>query len=248
MVVLGILRSRGQYGSRRFCGGVGLALGHSIDCQLGHVWAGMDHEDWRYPLVRERAGKFAVPVDFLGIHLFPTVQVFLGCLPIYAVMRWKQAELGWLDAVVVLATLGAIVIETVADLQLHAFLTGRRQGDEIIEKGLWAWSRHPNYFGELAFWWGLMFFGLAVAPSQWWWICPGALAMTAMFVFVSIPLMDQRSRERRPAYAAHNARKIGFATTATAQARRRLIKTLNDQRLEQRVLKGWPKFLGAAVN
>src|SRR3546814_2713845 len=41
-------------------------------------WTGLQHEDWRYPLVRERAGKFAVAADFAGIHLFPTIQVFLG--------------------------------------------------------------------------------------------------------------------------------------------------------------------------
>ncbi|MFX4952353.1 DUF1295 domain-containing protein, partial [Acinetobacter baumannii] len=72
--------------------------------------------------------------------------------------------------------------------------------------GLWGWSRHPNYFGELSFWWGLMLFGFAAAPSQWPWLVPGALAMTAMFVFASIPLMDQRSVERRPAYAEYMRR------------------------------------------
>src|SRR5579859_5352196 len=49
-------------------------------------WGGLHHEDWRYPLVRARAGKAALWADLFGIHLFPTVQVFLGCLPVYAVM------------------------------------------------------------------------------------------------------------------------------------------------------------------
>jgi steroid 5-alpha reductase family enzyme len=165
-------------------------------------WTGLDHEDWRYPLVRARAGRYATLVDFAGIHLFPTIQVFLGCLPIYAVMTFGQAPLGWLDALAFVVTLGAIAIETIADLQLHAFIAKRKSG-EFIKSGLWSWSRHPNYFGELSFWWGLMLFGLAAAPAQWWWIVPGALAMTAMFKFASIPLMDTRSVERRPAYAEH---------------------------------------------
>lgn len=165
-------------------------------------WTGLQHEDWRYPLVRERAGKFAVIADFAGIHLFPTIQVFLGCLPIYAVMTRGQAPLGWLDALAAIVTFGAITIEMVADLQLHHFIATKKPGS-FIKSGLWAWSRHPNYFGETAFWWGLMLFGLAVAPDQWWWLVLGALAMTVMFVFVSIPFMDQRSVARRPAYAEH---------------------------------------------
>ncbi|HZR37559.1 MAG TPA: DUF1295 domain-containing protein [Nevskia sp.] len=165
-------------------------------------WGGLRHEDWRYPLVRSRAGKAAVLADLFGIHLFPTVQVFLGCLPLYALIGRAGAPLGWLDAIAGVVTLGAIAIETIADLQLHAFIAQRQPGT-FITSGLWAWSRHPNYFGELSFWWGLMLFGLAAAPAQWPWIIPGALSMTAMFKFASIPLMDTRSIERRPAYAEH---------------------------------------------
>lgn len=171
----------------------------------GVHWGGLTHEDWRYPIVRARAGKFGTLADFGGIHLFPTVQVFATCLPIYAVMSRGQAPLGWLDALAVVVTFGAIAIETIADLQLHAFIARRKNG-EFIKTGLWAWSRHPNYFGELSYWWGLMLFGLAAAPDQWWWIVPGSLGMTWMFVFVSVPFMDERSCERRPAYREHMAR------------------------------------------
>ena len=66
---------------------------------------------------------------------------------------------------------------------------------------LWAWSRHPNYFGEVLFWWGVLGFGLAAHPAGWWWLIIGAVAMTTMFVFVSIPMMDERNCERRPGYA-----------------------------------------------
>lgn len=172
-------------------------------------WGGLHHEDWRYPLVRERAGKAgpwaAVGADLCGIHLFPTVQVFLGCLPIYAVMSRTGAPLGALDALAAVVTFGAVMIEMIADLQLHAFIAQRKPGS-FITTGLWAWSRHPNYFGELSFWWGLMLFGLTAAPGEWPWLIPGAIAMTLMFKFASVPLMDQRSIARRPAYAAHMRR------------------------------------------
>ncbi|MGH8456556.1 MAG: DUF1295 domain-containing protein, partial [Stenotrophobium sp.] len=160
---------------------------------------------WRYPLVRARAGKYSTLADLIAIHLLPTMQVFLGCLPVYAVMTRGQTPLNALDALAFAVTLGAIAIETIADLQLHAFIAQRKPGT-FIDTGLWAWSRHPNYFGELSFWWGLMLFGLAAAPSQWCWLIPGALMMTAMFAFASIPFMDKRSLERRPAYAEHMRR------------------------------------------
>ena len=169
-------------------------------------WGGLHHEDWRYPLVRARAGKAEAWVDFFGIHFFPTVQVFLGCLPLYVLIANVGKPLGALDALACVVTLGAIAIETVADLQLHAFVRAKKAPGSFITSGLWAWSRHPNYFGEVSFWWGLMLFGMAAAPTLWWLCALGALAMTLMFVFASIPLMDARSCERRPAYAAHMRR------------------------------------------
>jgi steroid 5-alpha reductase family enzyme len=166
-------------------------------------WGGLGHEDWRYPIVKARAGKAEFWADLMGIHMFPTLIVFAGCLPVYAVMAHGGGPLGGLDVLAAVVTLGAIAIELIADLQLHAFIKHKKTPGSFITTGLWAWSRHPNYFGELSFWWGLMLFGLAAAPDQWWWIIPGALAMTAMFVFASIPLMDERSAERRPAYRDH---------------------------------------------
>lgn len=163
-------------------------------------WGGMGHEDWRYPIVRERAGRFGTLADLLGIHLFPTFQVFLGCLPIYVATVSPGRPLGALDALAFVVTFGAVVVEMVADLQLHAFLERRAPG-QLIDEGLWSWSRHPNYFGEASFWVGLMLFGLAAAPEAWRWVVPGASAIAIMFVVVSIPFMDQRSLERRPAYA-----------------------------------------------
>lgn len=165
-------------------------------------WSGLEHEDWRYGPLREKAGPFAIVVDFVAIHLLPTLQVFAGCLPLYAAMHLGVAPLGWLDWVAAAVTLGAISIETIADIQLHRFLATRQPG-QIINVGLWRWSRHPNYLGELSFWWGLALFGLAAWPIGWWWQISGGLLMTAMFVFASIPMMDKRSLERRPEYAEH---------------------------------------------
>jgi steroid 5-alpha reductase family enzyme len=164
-------------------------------------WGGLGHEDWRYVDLRAQATVPYWLVSLSGIHLFPTVQVFLACLPLYPALAVGTNGLGPLDVVAVIVTTGAIALETVADEQLRRFVA-RRQPGSIMDEGLWGRSRHPNYLGEITFWWGLWLFGLAADPS-WWWTVVGPLAITAMFVFATVPLLERRSLERRPGYAEH---------------------------------------------
>jgi steroid 5-alpha reductase family enzyme len=161
-------------------------------------WPGLHHEDWRYlDLYRSDAmPKWAI--SLLGIHLFPTVMVLLGCLPLIPALARGADSFGFLDAAALVVTSGAILIELVADEQLRRFGRSKQPG-EIMTEGLWAYSRHPNYFGEISFWWGLFLFGFAADASYWWTII-GPLSMTAMFHWASIPMLDRRSVERRPGY------------------------------------------------
>ena len=71
-----------------------------------------------------------------------------------------------------------------------------------LTTGLWAYSRHPNYLGEILFWWGLYLFALAAYPAAWWTIF-GPLSITLLFVFISIPMIEKRHIERRPDYPAY---------------------------------------------
>jgi steroid 5-alpha reductase family enzyme len=164
-----------------------------------HTFPGLHHEDWRYSMLRENAGRFEFMVDLMAIHVIPTLQVFAGMLPVYVVLTQRDRGLGWLDVVAFVVGIGAVVLELVADVQLHRFAAAKRAG-EVMDRGLWSWSRHPNYFGEFSFWLALAQFGLAAAPGTWWWIFVGALLMLAMFQGASIPMMEKRSLERRPSY------------------------------------------------
>jgi len=172
-------------------------------------WTGLSHEDWRYVDLREKSGAFYPFVDLFGIHLFPTVQVFLGCLALYPCLCTSGAPFGGLDVLAAVITAGSIYIETRADVELHDFVHGDRQPGQILNRGLWAYSRHPNYFGEIGFWVGLALLGYAADPS-FVWSGSGALTITIMFVFVSVPMLDDRSLERRPAYAEHMRRVSGI--------------------------------------
>jgi steroid 5-alpha reductase family enzyme len=175
------------------------AWGARLTWNWARGWPGLHHEDWRYRDLRENANAPYWLVSLTGIHYFPTLQVFVGCLPLYPALAFGARPLGALDALALLVTGGAIALETIADEQLRAFNRTKQPGD-ICHAGLWAWLRHPNYLGEIGFWWGLWLFGVAAAPG-WWWTVIGPLAITVMFVLASIPMLDRRSLARRPGYA-----------------------------------------------
>jgi steroid 5-alpha reductase family enzyme len=163
-------------------------------------WAGFEHEDWRYRDFRQSTGRLYWPVSLLGIHLFPTVVVFLGCLPLFVITLEPGRPLGGLDGLAALVTAAAIVLEFVADNQLRDYVLHRKRPGETMTEGLWAWSRHPNYFGEICFWWGLWLFSVAAVGWRWSMIS-GAVAITLMFNLVSLPLIERRMAARRSDFA-----------------------------------------------
>lgn len=163
-------------------------------------WGGLSHEDWRYRDFRGSWGRWYWPGSLLGIHMFPTLMTWLGCLALLPAMR-SSAPLGLVDVAAVAVTVTAIAIEALADEQLLAFRRAHPQGGAICEVGLWARSRHPNYLGEVMFWVGLWLFAAAADSSAAGWTAIGPVAMIALFRFASIPLAERRSLRRRPGYA-----------------------------------------------
>jgi len=179
-------------------------------------WRGLGHEDWRYAAMRAKHRRRFWLVELIGIEMMPTLVVFLGCLSLYPAIAFGKNWCGdleafmgrpytganpWgiLDCAAATITAAAILIETIADEQLRRFAKTAQPG-QIMDKGLWKYSRHPNYLGEVAFWWGLYLFALAAKPSYWWMVV-GPIIITALFLFVSVPMMDRRNLERRPGYA-----------------------------------------------
>ena len=165
-----------------------------------HQWQGLKHEDWRYRDLRNKTGKWFCLIELVGIDLMPTVIVFLACLSLYPALAAGNKPFGILDVIAGVVTISAIVIEAVADAQLGKFALHTYQLGKIMTKGLWAYSRLPNYFGEIMFWWGIFVFGLA-ADIGYWWTIIGPLSVTILFTAVSIPLMEKRNLARRPDYS-----------------------------------------------
>jgi steroid 5-alpha reductase family enzyme len=165
-------------------------------------WQGLGHEDWRYLRLQQQSGRAYWLVSFAGIHLLPTLWVFAGCLSLYPSLAAATRPFGVLDGIAALVTAGSIWIEKRADDELKRFREEGHGPQAILKTGLWAWSRHPNYFGEMGFWWGLWLFGVAGNPG-WWWTIVGPISITLMFRFVSLPMVETRMLERRPDYALH---------------------------------------------
>lgn len=99
-------------------------------------------------------------------------------------------------------SLGAAAMQGIADIQMHRFRKHRT--GTFIRTGLWKYSRHPNYLGEILMWWGVALAVVSVYPGVWY-LCAGAAANTVLFLAVSIPLADDRQAKKEgfANYKAH---------------------------------------------
>jgi len=131
----------------------------------------------------------------------PTILVFLGCLSLFPALAVGFNSIGVIDILAIIITSSAIIIETLADQQMHKFIKSREDIASNIRTGLWKYSRHPNYFGEILFWWGIYFFALAVDFSFWWMII-GPISMVILFLVVSIPLIEKKLGSK-PGYESY---------------------------------------------
>jgi steroid 5-alpha reductase family enzyme len=169
-------------------------------------WTGLHHEDWRYADMRKtRSATGYWLVSFSGLHFVPTLVVFLGLLPLWLSQHDGMNRLNGLDLLAALVTLAGSALEFFADNQLRRFRLSSPPPGTTLERGLWAWSRHPNYLGEMLFWLGLALFATAAAGFVWWaWL--GVAAMGAMFLLASIPMKEARMLATRPDYAERQRR------------------------------------------
>ncbi len=185
--------------------GVVLCWAVRLTCNWARGWQGLAHEDWRYAALKARLGALYWPVSLLGIHLFPTVLVFLGCLPLYFVLSAPAAALNGLDAAALLVAVAAIWLEARADRELARFRANRESPRALLDSGVWAWCRHPNYLGEIGLWLALALFGWAAGAVSAWNFA-GFAAMILLFELVSIPMIEAKLVAAKPGYAAYRRR------------------------------------------
>lgn len=171
-----------------------------------YTWEGLEHRDWRYVELKDQSGVLWQPVNFFGIHLIPTLIVFLGCVPLYYALSVGSRDLNAIDGLAFFVGSLSIWLEYRADLELHRFRDSRQSGEQALSTGLWSWCRHPNYLGELGFWFSVLLFGYASTGDLGGWMTVGFVMMVALFVFVSIPMIERRLTRDKPSYENYKSR------------------------------------------
>ena len=161
-------------------------------------WEGFEHEDFRYIDLKNTSMFKAEFNNFFGIHLFPTLIVNLSLYPLVFILTNNSNSSIFLSFAS-LFTFLAVVLETISDEQMREFRKNPLNKAKTMKYKLWKYSRHPNYLGEIGFWFGIYMMGLSSGMAPFWIIiCP--LTMLALFIFVSCPMMDNRSLMNRPDY------------------------------------------------
>ena len=160
-------------------------------------WENLDHEDFRYIDLKNNNKFMAFINDLFGIHLIPTLIVNASLYPIYVALTSESLnDLVYIGFMLIII---AVVIQYISDDQMRKFRKDENNFGKTMKYGLWKYSRHPNYLGEVSFWFGIYVFALASeSPSLWLLACP--IVMLALFVFISCPMMDNRSLKRRLDY------------------------------------------------
>jgi steroid 5-alpha reductase family enzyme len=160
-------------------------------------WNNLDHEDFRYIDLKNNNKFMAFINDLFGIHLIPTLIVNVSLYPIYVALNSESLnELVYVGFILIII---AVVIQYISDDQMRKFRKDESNLGKTMKYGLWKYSRHPNYLGEVSFWFGIYIFALASGLTTIWLLaCP--IVMLALFVFISCPMMDNRSLKRRSEY------------------------------------------------
>lgn len=167
--------------------------GVRLTANWAYTFHGLKHQDWRYTMLKEKTGVFYPIINFLGIHLVPTLIVYGCVLPaVYAMFYSAELRVG--SVIFFCLSIGATILQGVSDLQMQRFRKQKTGG--FIRSGLWKYSRHPNYLGEILMWWGVALSVISAFPDAWY-LCVGAAANTLLFLFVSIPMADKRMSQRQ---------------------------------------------------
>ena len=167
--------------------------GIRLTANWAYTFKNLNHQDWRYTMLKEKTGALYPIVNFLGIHMFPTLVVYACVLPVVYTFI-LDFDLNAFSIIFFALSIGATVIQMIADLQMQSFRN--KKTGTFIRVGLWKHARHPNYLGEILMWWGIALAFICANPSLWY-LGLGALINTLMFIFISVPMADKRMAKRQ---------------------------------------------------
>ena len=164
-------------------------------------------EDRRYQDIRLKyEPNFAL--KSLGlIFWFQAGLAWIISMPLWPALT-VPVEAGFFDGLAVTVWTVGMIFEGVGDWQLSRFKADPKNHGKVMDRGLWRYTRHPNYFGECLIWWGFSLFALSAGA---WWTFAGPLLLTYMLLkFSGVTLLEETIVDRRPAYRAYIARTNAF--------------------------------------
>jgi len=164
-------------------------------------WKGLQHQDWRYTMLKEKSPRLWFFTNLFGINLMPTVIVFIALTPVYFGIG-QERPLNFYIGIWFAICMGAVLVQTISDRQMDLFRKNRSNKNQYIDQGLWRYSRHPNYLGEISFWWGIWLMQIGVVTQKWATVI-GPILITLLFIFVSIPMMEKHILASKPAYSRY---------------------------------------------
>lgn len=164
-------------------------------------------EDRRYQAIRQNNEAHFWLKSLYIVFELQALLAWIVSLPLLGIAL-SSRPLGWLDFLGLMLWFSGLAFESMADWQLAKFKSSPDQHGAVLDRGLWRYSRHPNYFGECCLWWG--FYLLALNAGAWWSL-PGPLLMTLLLLRVSgVALLEKDIGLRRPAYAGYIRRTRAF--------------------------------------
>jgi steroid 5-alpha reductase family enzyme len=165
-------------------------------------------EDPRYRKWRQGWGKHAVIRAFFQVFLLQGVLIIIISLPVTIAIESEQSPLGLLDILGVCIWFGGFAFEAVGDYQLMRYKRNPANQGKIMTQGLWKYTRHPNYFGEVALWWGVYL--IAVSVPLGWATILGPITITCLILKVSgIPLLEEKYQDN-PEFQIYRRRTSAF--------------------------------------
>ncbi len=165
-------------------------------------------EDPRYAAWRLEWGRNWVIRTYLQVFLLQGVLLWVVALPLQVVASAPGTPLGWLDLLGSAMVLGGLALEWTGDAHLARWLAEPAHRGLPLTTGLWAWTRHPNYFGDALVWWGIAVIALSAPLGPLG--LAGALTITVLLRFVSgVPLLEARHADD-PAWQEYRTRTSVF--------------------------------------
>ncbi len=199
------------YGARAaLIAGLTMLWGVRLGLYLLIRWRGEPHEDRRYAAMRAKRGPAFWWQSLYVVFGLQALVMLAVSLPVqFGIMAQAPAHLTVFDLLGVLMVMAGLTFESVGDAQLMSFKADPANKGKVMDRGLWAWTRHPNYFGDALVWWGL--FMIAFSAPSLWWTALGPALMTWFLVNVSgKALLERGLRKSRPGYDDYVARTSGF--------------------------------------